>query len=256
MRVTHAICRRPGASVADGLTTVDEGRPDPERTCAQFDAYVAALRALGATVDVLDPLDDHPDAHYVEDVAVITPDAVVLTRPGAPQRRAEVEAIAGDLAARAPVIPLPGDGTLDGGDVLRLGDTFYVGRSARTDAAGAAAFAALVHERDFACVEVPVPAGLHLKSSVNALDDETVILTADFADAPAFAALRRLVVASEETYAACALRVNDGVIVPAGSPRTRAGIEALGLAVHEVDTSEFRKTDGGLTCLSLRFGTI
>lgn len=253
MRFSHAICRRPASSIADGLTTADEGAPSFERTIAQLDAYMATLRALGVEVDLLEALDAFPDAHFVEDVAVITPEVTVLTRPGHPSRRGEVDAIAETLAAHRPITRLEAPATLDGGDVLRIGSTWYVGRSERTNAAGFEAFAAIVRAQGMDCVAIPVAAGLHLKSSVNALDDETVVLTRAFVDCKSFERYRHVVLPEAEDYAACALRVNGGVILPAGYPAARDAIAGLGFAVHEIDTSEFRKMDGGLTCLSLRW---
>lgn len=255
MRVTRALCRRPAVSPGDGLTTADEGRPDTELTQQQFDAYVATLRLLGAEVMILDAFDAFPDAHFVEDVAVLTPEVIVLTRPGHASRRGEVDLVAEILADVGPVERLTEPATLDGGDVLRVGSTYFVGRSERTNDAGYDAFASIVRAQGLDCVAIPVAAGLHLKSSVNVLDDETVVLTAGFATEPAFSHLRHVVVPTNEDYAACTLRVNDGVIVPEGYPRTRDAIAARGFDVHEVDTSEFRKMDGGLTCLSLRFDT-
>ena len=247
---THALLRRPASNVAEGLTTLDEGRPDAGLTLAQFEAYAAALRDAGLETTILEPLDAFPDAHFVEDVAVITPGATVLTHPGADARRGEVEAIAAHLRADARI---EAPGTLDGGDVLVVGDRVFVGLSTRTNEHGARQLAALVEAQGMECEFVPVTGGLHLKSSVNAVADDTLLLTRAFAEHPAFASLERIVVPDGEDYAANVLRVNDRVLVPAGYPGTLRALRVLGVEVVELDTSEFRKMDGGLTCLSLRF---
>ncbi len=252
--ITHALLRRPAPTVADGLTTADEGRPDPARTREQFEAYAAALRDAGVDATVLDPLPDHPDAHFVEDVAVVMPEVIVRTRPGAPERRGEIDAVGEALQRFGPVVDIEAPGTLDGGDVLTVGDRVFVGRSERTNDAGARQLRAIVEPQGFSCVTVPVGAGLHLKSSVNAVSDDTLVLTAEFAHEPAFAEFDRVVVPDGEEYAANVLRVNDRVLVPAGYPAMAGRLRARGLAVVELAMSEFRKMDGGLTCLSVRFG--
>lgn len=252
--ITHALLRRPAPTVADGLTTVDEGRPDVAHTLEQFEAYVAALRNAGVDVTVLDPLPAYPDAHFVEDVAVVTPEVIVRTRPGAPARRGEIEAIDTALRRFGSVVAIEAPGTLDGGDVLIVGDRVFVGLSERTNDAGARQLRAIVEPQGFSCVTVPVGAGLHLKSSVNAVSDDTLVLTREFADEPAFAEFGRLVVPDVEAYAANVLRVNDRVLVPDGCPSVAGLLRRRGLQLVELAMSEFRKMDGGLTCLSVRFG--
>ncbi len=252
--ITHALLRRPAPTVADGLTTVDEGRPEVARTLEQFEAYAAALRDAGVEVTVLDPLPDHPDAHFVEDVAVVTPAVIVRTRPGAPARRGEIDAVGEALQRFGSVVDIEAPGTLDGGDVLTVGDRVFVGRSERTNEEGVRQLGAIVEPQGFSCVTVPVGAGLHLKSSVNAVSDDMLVLTAEFADVPAFAEFERVVVPDGEEYAANVLRVNDRVLVPAGYRSTAGLLRGRGLQIVTLPMSEFRKMDGGLTCLSVRFG--
>ncbi len=252
--ITHALLRRPAPTVADGLTTVDEGRPEVARTLEQFEAYAAALRDAGVEVTVLDPLPDHPDAHFVEDVAVVTPAVIVRTRPGAPARRGEIDAVGEALQRFGSVVDIEAPGTLDGGDVLTVGDRVFVGLSERTNEEGVRQLGAIVEPQGFSCVTVPVGLGLHLKSSVNTVSDDMLVLTAEFADVPAFAEFERVVVPDGEEYAANVLRVNDRVLVPAGYPAMAGRLRARGLEIVELAMSEFRKMDGGLTCLSVRFG--
>ncbi|AOK61489.1 dimethylarginine dimethylaminohydrolase family protein [Burkholderia ubonensis] len=252
MHFTQAIVRRPAASCAAGLTTAQLGAPDYDRTLTQFHAYCDTLRKLGVALVELPPLDAFPDAHFVEDVAVVTPEFAVVTRPGAPARRGETAHIEAPLAAHRDLLPMR-DGRLDGGDVMLVGQRFYIGLTGRTDADGIAAFESLVARYGYTVVAVPVGEGLHLKSVVNCVGDDTLLVNEALAGHAAFAGFRRIVVAPADEYAGNTLRVNDALITPAGYPRVHASLEPLGLPLHVIDTSEFRKMDGGLTCLSLRF---
>jgi dimethylargininase len=250
---TRAITRKPGADFGDGLTTSELGAPSLPRMLEQHGAYVALLRELGLAVDVLETLQGHPDAYFVEDVAVVTPEVAVITRPGAPARRGEEESMVKVLALHRPVARLEAPATLDGGDVLMVGRHFFIGVSQRTNAEGARALGAILARLGCTWTPVPVGDGLHLKSSVNWVGGDTLLLSEAFRDRPEFRSYRRLVVAPEEAYAGNTLWVNGHLIVPSGFPRTLALVEGLGLPVHLIDTSEARKMDGGLTCMSLRF---
>ena len=250
---TRAIARKPGPEFADGLTTSELGRPDFTLMLAQHGAYLAVLRQLGLEVEVLEALPGHPDAYFVEDVAVVTPDVAVITRPGAPERRGEEEGMAGVLGRYRPVARILAPGTVDGGDVLMVGRHFFVGISQRTNLEGAQALGGILERHGCTWTPVAVAAGLHLKSSVNWAGEDTLLLSRAFMDRPEFRGYRRLVVEPGEEYAGNTLWVNGHLLVPEGFPRTLAQLEALGLPIHRVDTSEARKMDGGLTCMSLRF---
>ncbi|MBR8143862.1 amidinotransferase [Burkholderia sp. AU19243] len=252
MQFTQAIVRRPAPSCGAGLTTAALGASDYHKTLAQFHAYCDALRGLGVELTELPPLDAFPDSHFVEDVAVVTPEFAVITRPGAPARRGETAHIEGALRVHRELLPMQ-QGRLDGGDVMLVGKRFYIGLTSRTDAEGIAEFESLVSRHGYSVVAVPVGAGLHLKSVVNAVGDDTLLMTDAMAAHPAFAGYRRIAIAAADEYAANTLRVNGTLISPAGYPRVHDAIHALGLPLHVIDSSEFRKMDGGLTCLSLRF---
>ncbi len=253
MTFTRALCRRPGPDFADGLTTADLGRPDHGTMLAQHEAYVAALRGLGLEVEVLDPLPGHPDAYFVEDAALVFPELAVVTRPGAEARRAEAEALAPALARHRALARLEAPATLDGGDVLTVGKRVFVGLSERTNREGAAQLGRLLAPYGYTVVPVPVAAGLHFKSSVNSVGGDGLLVTPAFTEREELAGFRRLVVDPAEAYAANTLWINGTLLTPSGFPKTRALLEGLGLPILELDTSEVRKMDGGLTCLSLRF---
>jgi dimethylargininase len=253
MHFTHAITRVPADSVAAGLTTSNLGRPDPERSRAQFRAYVETLLGLGLFVSTLPPETEYPDSHFVEDTAVVMPELAVITHPGAPSRRGEVETIAPVLSKFRPTVRLSANAHMDGGDVLMIDKQFFVGLSSRTDEQGVSEFASAVEGFGYQVTAVEVDAGLHLKSIVNYVGCNTLLLSADGARNPAFQGYRHVVLDRDEEYAGNTLWINDTLITPRGYPSTRAKLQAVGLPVVEIDTSEFKKMDGGLTCLSLRF---
>ncbi|WP_179400763.1 dimethylarginine dimethylaminohydrolase family protein [Burkholderia guangdongensis] len=252
MKFTQAIVRRPAASCGNGLTTSQLGKPDHAKTLQQFDAYCATLRTLGVEVTELPSLDAFPDSHFVEDVAVVTPEFAVITRPGAPARRGEIESIGAPLGEHRELKPMH-DGRLDGGDVMLIGKRFFVGLSGRTDEAGVRAFDEIVSHYGYDVEAVPIGANLHLKSSVNYVGGDTLLVCDVLAEHPAFQAFRRIEIDMADEYACNTLGVNGALLTPAGYPRVQERLDALGVPLHVLDTSEFRKMDGGLTCLSLRF---
>ena len=252
---SRAIVRLPAASYHLGLTTADPGQGDLERFKRQHRAYVDALIGAGLEVTVLEPLEAFPDAQFVEDVAVIVPEAIIVTRPGAPSRRQETGPIEAELGRYGELLHIDAPGTLDGGDVLVIGRDCFIGRSARTNADGARQLTRMLQAHGYSCRTVPVTAGLHLKSSVTAIADDTVVATAAFAEHAAFAGYRRILVDADEDYAANLLRIRDCLLVPAGFPKTIERVAAcgLGLDIVPLDMGEARRMDGALTCLSLRF---
>ncbi len=250
---TQAIVRQPGPNCAAGLTSSDLGPPDYDRLLAQHQSYVDALCELGLWVEELPAEPDYPDAYFVEDPAVVTPEVAVITLPGAPARQGEQERIAPLLARHRPLAHIEPPGHLEGGDVLIVGRQVFVGLSQRTNRAGAQQLDRILAQQGYTTTAVPVGPGLHLKSSVNLVGPNALLLTVDFAAKAAFSGYQHILVDDEEAYASNSLLVNGTLIVPAGFPRTRARLEALGQPIVELDVSEVQKMDGGLTCMSLRF---
>jgi dimethylargininase len=248
----HAICRRPGADPGRGLTTAGLGAPDAALTFRQHEAYVEVLRALGLAVTVMEGEPGFPDAHFVEDTAVVTPEAAVICRPGHPARRGEERTVAPVLAAHLPLEHIREPGTVDGGDVLQVRRHVFIGISERTNCAGADQLGAILSRHGRTWTAVPLSAGLHLKSSINEVGD-ALLVTPDFADRVELADFPKIVVPRGEEYAANTLRIGDHLLMPAGYPGTRRELERLGMGITELDLSEMRKMDGGLTCLSLRW---
>ena len=250
--LTRAILRRPGADFAAGLTAARLGAPDLALMLAQHAAYADALRAVGLEIEVLDPLPGFPDAYFVEDVAVVVPELAVVTRPGAPSRLGEADAIVAALARYRPVAGLAPPATMDGGDVLVAGDTVFIGLSTRTNESGAAQLARLLEPHGYRSRTVPVASGLHLKSSVTWLGGDMLLVGERYAGRPELEGFRHLVVDADEEAACNTLLVNGTLLTPARFPKTRRLLDRAGLPVIELDLTEARKMDGGLTCMSLR----
>lgn len=252
---TKAITRMPPHSMAQGLTTAELGVPDHATALAQHADYCAALSEAGLAVETLPPLPEFPDSVFVEDPAVMLPgkQAAVLALPGAEARAGEAKAMRPALEQYGEVCAIEQPGTLDGGDVLLMGSAFYVGLTSRTNQAGFDQFKTIVTRFGFTAIPVPLSAGLHLKTDINVVAENTVLASKALAARPEFSEYRVITVPEDEAYAANSLLVNQTLLVPKGFPRTLELVQGLGPKVRIVDTSEFRKMDGGLTCLSLRF---
>jgi dimethylargininase len=247
-----ALVRPPSDAFARAISSAGAAI-DPDRARAQHAAYRAALADLVAVVAL--PADEElPDACFVDDCAVVLGGRALLTRPGAPSRAAEPQRLAGALASLVDeVVPMTGPATLDGGDVLRLGRTLVVGRSARTNQDGVRQLTRFAEAAGGRVEVAAVPPGtLHLQSAVTALADDAVVGTAELLEQPALRGVpHKLVVPVEEAAACNLLAVGTTALLPAGCPRTAAAVRALGFEVREVDLGEFHKADGGATCLSL-----
>ena len=254
---THALLRLPGENFAQGLTQAGEGAPDPELALEQHQRYCEALAACGLSLTVLPADPHHPDGCFVEDTALVTERGAIVTRPGAPSRRGEVGVIESALKGLFPSIPrIVAPGTIDAGDVCEADGHFLVGLSARTNEAGAEQLAAHLIDLGYRAEIVdirPYRRLLHLKTGISWLGDGRLLATEDLPSWPALAAYEIVRVPESERYAANVLRINDHVLVAAGYPETHAAIESLGFPLIELDMSEFRKLDGGLSCLSLRW---
>ena len=250
---TNAITRKPGKNIAQGLTTANLGPPNYNLILEQHISYVAALKSIGLNVIELDAQSEYPDAHFVEDTAVVIPEAAIITNPGAESRQGEEESIAEILSPYRAIEQIQAPGTLDGGDVLMIEDHFFIGISERTNSEGAKQLSNILEKYAKTWSMIPVGAGLHFKSSVNYVGRNTLIVTRDFANHRALKAYDRIVLNKEEEYAANVLWANDYLLVPKGFPDTKTRLKALDLEIIELDVSEMQKMDGGLTCLSLRF---
>lgn len=249
-----AITRGVGAGIAAcELTHLKRQGIDLDRARAQHRAYEEALARAGCRVESLPSLDDLPDAVFVEDVAVVLDEIAVVTRPGAVSRRPETTQIAPVLSEYRRVTFIQAPGTLDGGDVLRLGRRIFVGQSGRSDDGGIEQLRAVVWPYGYTVTPVPVTGCLHLKSAVTEVAPGVVLVNPLWVDATAFADARVMEIDPAEPYAANGLLVGDRLIYPTSFPRTQRRLEAAGIDVDAVDVSELQKAEGAVTCCSLVF---
>ena len=251
-RAPVALVRRPGPRLAEGLLThLERTVVDVDLAREQWEAHAGALAAAGWQVVEVEPADDHPDAVFVEDPVVVHGDLAVIGRSGAPGRRGEAEGVeraVRDLGLRVAHIEAPG--TLDGGDVLRVGGTAYVGIGSRTNGVGVQQLANHLREFGVRVQAVPVERALHLKSACTALPDGTVVGWGPVVDdRDAFPAYEDV---PEEGGAHVVLLGDGHLLMAASAPRTAASYRERGYRVTEVDVSEFEKLEGCVTCLSVR----
>jgi len=237
------------------LTHLDRVPIDPAKAAVQHDAYEAALRQAGYDIVRLPELPDHPDGTFVEDTALLLDGHAVILRPGAASRAAETESSAAGLTGHLEVHRLT-DGYVDGGDVLRIGKTLYVGLSTRSNAAGVAALRDLVRGFGFDVVQARSDACLHLKSAVTLAGPDgsgalVLLYNPACIDASQFSGAETLAVNPAEEHAANVIRAGNHVIIPAGNPKTVEQLRQRGFELIEVDVSELQKAEAGVTCMSL-----
>jgi dimethylargininase len=243
-----ALVRRPGPRLAEGLVShIERQEVDLPLAARQWESYVGALAGAGWTVVEVTPADDCPDAVFVEDPVVVYRNTAVLARSGAPARRAEVAGVEVALDGYE-IRRIEAPGTLDGGDVLKVGDTIYVGRGGRTNDDGIRQLATYLPEATI--VVVPVTKVLHLKSAVTALPDGTVVGYPPVVDDPAI--FENFLAVPEESGSHVVVLDGETVLMASSAPRTAEIFEERGLLVVAVDISEFEKLEGCVTCLSVR----
>ncbi len=248
----RALVRPPSPRLAEGLLThLDRVPVDVPLALRQWEGYVAALHTHGWTTHEVAAAADCPDSAFVEDTMVVYRDTAVLARPGADERKPEVPAAAAAVAAlgyRCVAVEAPG--TLDGGDVLKVGSTIYIGLGGRTNAAGIAQVAAAFEPLGATVVTVPITKVLHLKSAVTALPDGTIIGWEPAVDDPAV--FPTFLAMPEEGGAHVVLLDERTLLLSAGCPQSAALLRGRGYEVVEVDISEYVKLEGCVTCLSVR----
>jgi dimethylargininase len=254
---TDAIARTPAATFADGLASDPSAAPSLSLALEQHARYVEALQRCGLRVTVLEAEPAFPDSTFVEDTAVIVGRRALLTRPGAASRLGEAAAI------RASLVPLFNEfgeiaapGTLDGGDVCETDERVYIGLSERTNREGAEQLAAFLAKTGVGSSFVDIRdlrSILHLKSGMSYLGDGVFVVIDELLPRLDLNGARVVRSAPGEEYGANCVRVNDAVLVPTGHPDLEKQLRAHGLTPLPLDVSEYRKMDGGLSCLSLRF---
>ena len=253
----RAIVRPPAENFAEGLTTAELGQPDFALALEQHDAYCKALELCGLEVFRLPPDSRHPDSTFVEDTALLTARSAILCRLGAPSRSGEVEGIRNSVQSFYSVFhEIAAPGTLDGGDICEAGSHVFIGVSHRTNEEGARQLARFLADDGYTSSTVDIRAIgsiLHLKSGIAYLENNTLVVMGAMAGREELDGYELISAHAEETYACNCVQVNDRVLVPAGFPQITSSLERRGYRTLALDMSEFRKMDGGLSCLSLRF---
>jgi len=238
----------------NGLSSASIGKPDYQKALLQHADYVAALRECGLLVTVLPPDESFPDSTFVEDVALMTPHCAIITNPGAPSRNLETRSmfeVIRRFYTDIEIIQSPG--TVEAGDIMMVGDDYYIGISGRTNVAGADQVIAILQRYGLHGSMMELDEVLHLKTGLGYLENNKLLVCGEFLEKPEFQEFELLIVDADEAYAANSVWINDTVLTPRGFPKTSSMIESAGYNVREVDVSEFQKLDGGLSCLSLRF---
>jgi dimethylargininase len=249
-----AIVREVSSSMNDCELSFHARQPiDLAKATAQHKAYQDCLAELGVRIVSLPPEPGLPDAVFVEDPAVVVDEVAVISHMGAPSRRPEATSLADALAHYRPLKFLVEPATLDGGDVLRVGRSIFVGLSRRTNREGINQLRDLLEAYDYRVQPVEVRGCLHLKSACSYLGNETILVNRSWINAERFHGFKSLDVPEEEPAAGNALLLNEVVIMPASFPKTRALLEKRGFSVRTIDVSELQKAEAGVTCCSLIF---
>jgi len=249
-----AIVRQPSASLADcQLSFVERAPIDLDLAHRQHRAYQQVLVDAGCELIELPAQDALPDAVFVEDTALVLDEVAVMTRPGASPRRAEGATVAEALRKLRPMLAIEAPGTLDGGDVMRIGRTLHVGESARSNRAGIEQLRSLLAPLGYTVVAHTMRGCLHLKSAVTEVAAGTLLINPEWIDRGDFAGYQLIEVDEQEEHAANALRIGDSVVYPACFPRTQEKLLRAGIRVRPVDVSELQKAEGAVTCCSLVF---
>jgi dimethylargininase len=254
-----AITRAVSPAIADCLLTYMDRDPiDAHKAATQHDAYCALLQELGVSVVRLPADPECPDSVFVEDIAVVADEVAVLARMHDPAREPEVDKIAEVIGGYRPLERIEEPGTLEGGDVIRVGRTFFVGLSTRTNAEGAQQLKKILEPHGYQVKTVAVTGCLHLSTGASHVGDGLMLVNPNWVDSTAFTrsedpALRVLNVPDDEPWAANTMLVRDTVVMPAGFLKTCAMLERHDRTVRTVDISELMKAEAGLTCMRKLF---
>ena len=250
----RALTRQVSATFAAcELTFLDRQPIDVEKAIAQHRAYEACLTQLGVHVTSLPADPEFPDGVFVEDPAIVLDEVAIITRPGAESRRGETESIAQALSHFRELRYIDEPSTLEGGDVVHIGKTLYVGLSRRTNSEGIAQLRELLKPFDYRVVAVEVKGCLHLKSGVCWAGGDVILANREWIDAAHFHDFKIIDVPNDEPSAADVLPIGDTLLVPANFIHTRESLEGQGIKVRPVGVSELQKAEAGVTCMSLVF---
>jgi dimethylargininase len=250
----NAIVRKPCPELVKGISNSDLGLPLYAKALLQHHYYVEVLINCGLNVLILEADSRFPDSVFIEDIALCTPNCCIIANPGASSRNGEKETIRESISRFYQKIEeITGPGTLDAGDVMMVGNHYFIGISTRTNENGADQLIKILQKFGMDGTKIPLKSFLHLKTGVSCLEGGNLLVSGELVNHPAFNSFNKIIVNDTEQYAANSLWINGKVLLPKGFPETKARIENAGYETIEIDVSEFQKLDGGLSCLSLRF---
>jgi len=250
---TRALVRKPGQNFSAGITTAKLGKPDYQQSLEQHNRYCAALKQCGLKLIILNSDSAHPDAPFVEDAAVVAGESAIITHLGDGRRQGEGKRVAEELSNFFHFKTIQPPGTVDGGDVLKIGTHYYIGLSKRTNKIGATQLSDFLSSEGFTTSFIPVKGVLHLKTGITYIGNNTVVAIKQLASRDEFKKFKVITVDEDESYAANCLLINGRLLIPRGFPKLKSKLQKLGYKLTEVAMSEFEKMDGGLTCLSILF---
>jgi dimethylargininase len=251
---TKAIVKTPCRNIVKGITSAKPGQPDYLTALEQHKNYVNSLTKCGIEVIIMEADENYPDSVFIEDTALLTPFCAIIMRPGAKSRIGETESVAEFLKDHFDKIEaIAAPGTIEAGDIMKIGTHYYIGISERTNEAGADQLISILTKYGMSGSKVKLNNVLHLKTGLAYLENDNLVITGEFLNHEELKKFNQIKIDVDESYAANCIWVNDTVIIPAGFPKTKRAIEQAGYKTSEVDVSEFQKLDGGMSCLSLRF---
>lgn len=240
--------------MVNGLSDANLGQPDYKLALKQHENYIDALKTCGVSVVILEADENYPDSCFIEDVALCTPEVAIVTRPGAASRRGETESIKSTLEKHYQKIEhIRSPGTLEAGDVMMVGNHYYIGLSERTNKEGVNQLISILDKFGMTGSVIKLEHVLHLKTGLAYLENNNLVVSGEFISIPEFKTFNIIQIPVNEPYASNCIWINGKVIMPSGFPVAKKKISLAGYPVIEVDMSEFQKLDGGVSCLSLRF---
>ncbi len=251
---TRAIVRKPCKNIVKGITSQKSITVNYEKAILQHELYVKALNNCNLDVTVLDADEEFPDSTFIEDTALLTPECAIVTRPGNPKREKEairIKEIVKKFYSDVESVKEPGQ--VDAGDIMMARDHYYIGLSSRTNAEGARQVISILKRHNLTGATIEVESVLHLKTGVSYLENNNLLVCGEFIEKEEFNQFNLLKVFPKEEYSANCVWINGKVLFPKGYPETKEIITKCGYEIIELEMSEFRKLDGGLSCLSLRF---
>lgn len=235
------------------LTFMERAPIDLELAKAQYLAYCDTISKLGAKVIKLSKNLAYPDCSFVEDVAIVLDELGIITSMGAESRRGEQQEVRVEIEKYRKIAVILPPANIEGGDVLRIGKTLFVGLSTRTNKQGVEALRIIAAPHGYEVISIEVPGCLHLKTGMTAIDEKMLLANKTWVNVTPIKGFKIIDVPNDEPWGGNILKIQDQVIAPASCPKTIELIKRHGINVHPVDISEFQKAEAGLTCMSIVF---